>query len=144
MAVISKIADGTGNKTLAQVTPRGQLVVGQAAFSESSSVSLTVDDVPGNLFGPEQGQNFIITAIIIRGDKNISAVTDATVTIYESSVGPASATQTKVILPTRIQRSGGETLVALNLEVTEGRWVNAVTDDNNVFVTVMGYYIKTS
>lgn len=140
MSILSKIVDDiTGYR--AKVTNRGLLVVGQAAFSEASSVALTVDNVPDNLWGPKPAQNFIITDIIIKGDKNIRSTLDATVTIYESSVGPTSAIKTKVILPTKVARSGSLELIGLNLEVTTGRWVNAVTDDNNIFVTVMGYYI---
>lgn len=142
MALIAKISDGLGGtKTLLKVTTRGQAVVGPIAFSEASSAALTVDDVPVNLFTPRSGKNFIITDIIIKGDKSIDNNVDATVTIYETSVGPTSTTQTKVILPTKIARSGGLTLVGLNLEVSTGVWINAVTDDNNVFVTVMGYYV---
>lgn len=143
MAVFSKIVDGQTNSS-AQVTNRNQLVVGQAAFSEASSVALITDDVPLNLWEPKSKHNFIITDIILRGDKNVSNTVDATVTIYESSVGPDSATQTKVVLSTVIPRSGVLVLNGLNLEVTEGRWVNAVTSDNNIYVTIMGYYIKVN
>ena len=65
-------------------------------------------------------------------------------TIYESSVGPASTTQTTVVLSTEMVKQSSRDLIGLNLEVAEGRWVNAVTDDDDVFVTVMGYYIKVN
>lgn len=140
MPILSKIVDGQEGHS-AQVTNRNQLVVGNVAFSEASSVILLTDDVPLNLFPPVAKKNFIITDIIMRGDKNIDNNVDAIVTLFESEIGPISTTQTKVVLPTPIPRSGGIVLPGLNLEVTKGRWLNAVTSDNNVFVTVMGYYI---
>ena len=143
MALISKISDGSGTKTLARVTTRGQLVVGPADFSEASTVTLGTDNVPVNLFGPISGKNFIITDILIYANRLVG-VNDATVTIYESSVGPASTTQTKVLLSTEMVKQSSRDLIGLNLEVAEGRWVNAVTDDDDVFVTVMGYYIKVN
>ena len=140
MSIPSKIIDGETNDS-AKVTSRNQLVVGQAEFSSATSIVLIVDDVPINLVGPNSGNNYIITDIIIRGDKNISNTIDAIVSIYESSVGPVSTTQNKVVLSTVIPRSGSLVLNGLNLEVTESRWLNAVTSDDNVYITVMGYYI---
>lgn len=124
-----------------KITNRGQLVTGKSGFSEASSVVLVASNTPLNLWEPLSKHNFIITEIIIRGDKNINNTVDAIVTIYECSEGPDSLTQTKAILPQPIPRSGLLVLSGLNLEVTEGRWVNAVASDTNIYVTVMGYYI---
>ena len=33
------------------------------------------------------------------------------------------------------------TLTGLNIIVTEGRWVNVKTDDDDVFATVAGYFV---
>ncbi len=33
-------------------------------------------------------------------------------------------------------------LIGLNIIITEGSWVNGVTDDDDVFATVAGYYIE--
>lgn len=139
MGVISKITDGTGDGFKAEVTCRGQLVVGPTSFSEATSIKLETDDVPVNLYPPKANMNFIITDILLYANKNVGAG-DATVTLYESSVGPTSATQTKVILQTEMVKQTSRDLTGVNVEVTEGRWLNAVTDDDDVFITVFGYY----
>jgi hypothetical protein len=139
MAVVTKIVNGSGTGDQATVSCRGQLVVGPLSFSESSSIKLETDDVPLNLFPPKSGFNFIVTDILLYANKNVGAA-DATVTIYESLVGPESATQTKVVLQTEMLKQTSRDLTGLNLEISTGNWLNAVTDDDDIFITVMGYY----
>lgn len=143
MAIISKIQDASGTSNKVRVTSRGQLVTGSLEFSTASSAILDTDDTPVNFWAPIAKKNFIITDILLFADKNVG-VNDATVTIYETSVGPASATQTKVLLTTQMLKQTSRDFIGLNLEVTSGRWVNAVTDDNNVYVTIMGYYVDVA
>ena len=136
MAIQAQIQDRE-NDNKVQVTDKGQLVVGPAAFSKASFVQL-VSGIPVNLWPPKEKHNFIITDIIIKGAK----ATDAIVTIYESAISAESSTQTKVILPIPILGSESLVVTNQNLEVAKGSWVNAIATDSNVFITVMGYYIK--
>jgi hypothetical protein len=141
MSIETKIIDGTGSRVKTRVTNRGQLVVGAISFSEAKSIVLDAVDTPVNIYGPKTGENFIITDIIIRGNKTISNTVDAVLSIYESTVGPLNSTQSKVILGTVIPRSGDLVLNGLNLEVSEGVWINATTSDVSILITIMGYYV---
>lgn len=142
MAIDTRITDGRGTGQTARITAQGQLVVAPADFSESSTQTLGTNDTPVNFWGPVVNKNFIITDILLFANKNVGAA-DATVTIYESTDGPATATQSKVILQTEMLKQTSRDLIGLNIRVTEGSWVNGVTDDDDVFATIAGYYITT-
>lgn len=142
MAIDTRITDGRGTGQTACITAQGQLVVAPADFSESSTQTLGTNDTPVNFWGPVTNKNFIITDILLFANKNVGAA-DATVTIYESTDGPATATQSKVILQTEMLKQTSRDLIGLNIRVTEGSWVNGVTDDDDIFVTIAGYYITT-
>lgn len=142
MSIFTKIQDGTGSKKLAKVTAKGQLVVGPIDFSEAFNATLGTAAAAVNVVPPLHGFNFIITSILLYANRNVG-VNDATVTIFESSVGPTSSVPTKVIFTSEVPKQTSRDVQPLNLQVTESRWVNAVTDDDDVFVTIMGYYIET-
>jgi hypothetical protein len=143
MTVTTKILDGRGSSKAVRVTNRGQLIVGNAAFSTAYNVELGAAATAGNIVGPQSGKNFIITDMLIYANRNVG-VNDARVTIYESTDGPATSTETKVIYETDIAQQTSRDLLGLNLEVTEGMWVNAITDDDDVLITVMGYFINVN
>jgi hypothetical protein len=121
------------------VRGNGQIVVGPFNSSTASTVTLDTAATSYNIWGPSTDENFIITDILIYANKNVG-VNDATLVIYESTDGPATGTQSKILLNTEMVKQTTRDLVGLNLKVTEGSWVNAETDDDDVFLTVMGYY----
>lgn len=141
MTIEIQLVDGRGSGGRACVTSEGQLIVAPAKFSTASSATMTTDDTPVNLWGPMAGKKFIITDILLYANRNVG-VNDATVSVYESTDGAATATQSKVILTTEMVKQRSRDFIGLNLEVTAGSWVNVVTDDDDVFITIMGYYIK--
>lgn len=122
----------------AKVTSLGQVVTAPFDYDESSTVELAVAGTIYNFFAGRPGFNFIITTILIYANRNVG-VNDATVQIYES-VSAASGTSLKEILTTEVLKQSARDLLPLNLKVTEGNFINAETDDDDVFVTIMGYY----
>jgi hypothetical protein len=141
MTIEVLLTDGRGSGARACVTPEGQLIVAPANFSTASTQTMDTDNTPVGFWPPIQGKKFVITDILLFANRNVGAA-DATVTIYESTDGNASATQSKIILQTEMLKQTSRDLVGLNIEVTAGSWVNGVTDDDDIFATVMGYYIK--
>lgn len=129
-----------GSDVSAKVTSRGELVVGHLSFSSAYNANATVINTGYNLVPPQDGNCFIITDIMIFADRNVG-VNDATISIYTAQ-SPTSATAETTILTTQIKASTSRDLTGLNLLVTHGVWVNAKTDDNNVYFTVFGYYIE--
>jgi len=126
---------GAGAKVLAN----GQLVVGTLANSDTSVQTMGTANTPVSFFPPVNSQKFIITDILLYANKNVG-VNDATVTIYESTDGPATATQSKILLQTEMVKQTSRDLIGLNLAVSSGSWLNGVTDDDDIFATIMGYY----
>ena len=124
----------------AKITGRGELVVGKLDFSSAYSTTATVTNTAFNLLVPQDGNCFVITDILIYADKNVG-VNDATISIYTAD-SPTSTTVISDILTTEIKASTARDITGLNLLVTHGVWVNAKTDDNNVFFTIFGYYIE--
>lgn len=131
---------GLNSDTSAKVTSRGELVVGKLNFSSPYTTTATVINTGYNLVTPRNGNCFVITDILIYADKGVS-VNDATISIY-TATSPTSTTVVTDILTTQIKASTSRDLTGLNLLVTHGVWVNAKTDDNNIYFTIFGYYIE--
>lgn len=140
MSLNVKIYDAWGTDAGACVRSNGQVVTGPFEYSTASTATLGTAAQSYNLWGPKSGKNFIITAMLIYANKNVGP-TDATVVIYESTDGPATGTQSKVLLTTEMLKQTSRDFTALNLKVTEGSWINAQTDDDDVFLTILGYYV---
>lgn len=140
MSIISQIEDpSTRNK--AAVTARGQLVVSNISFSESFTNLVDVINTAFNLVPPKVGRKFVITDIILTGDKIISNVTDATVVLYEASkIG--SIVEDNVLLEVDVARSASIPLIGLNLITKEAsKFINIKSTDINVKATLMGFYV---
>ena len=66
--------------------------------------------------------------------------TDTTVVIYEATTA-STATVSKTILNVEMLKNSYRDITGLNLLITAGRYVNGKCDDDDVFVTLMGYYV---
>ena len=142
MSIDSKILDGTGTKSTAKVTHLGQLVTSPLEYSTSYFNAMTVDDQVYNFTTPKTGQQFVITDIVASGDKNVTQSTGVEINIYESDA--ADGTSTKDLLVLSLNRLGSSNLIGLNMILTESVWLNATMDDNNVNLTILGYYVDTA
>ena len=123
----------------AQVTSRGQLVTAPLDFSSAYNATADVINTGYNLVTPQTSKRFVITDILLYANRNVG-VNDATVEIYEAS-SDSSTTVDKSLFLAEMVRQAARDLTGLNLLVTEGKWVNIKTDDDDIFATIMGYYI---
>ena len=137
----SIISDGGGSKKKAKVTANGQLVVGALAFDETVFLELDATNTAYNFYEPKTGKQFVITAINMRADRGVSSNTDATVVIFEAD-GDTETTQDKVLFEEAMVRGEHTGLSGLNILVNAGKWVNATTTDDDIHMTIMGYYIN--
>ena len=97
--------------------------------------------IPIDIVAPSTNKRFIITSIIIYANKNVSANTDATVTIFEAD-GPTSTQGTnKTIFTQDIPQKVTVVIPNLNVIVSEAKWVNGVTNDDDVSFNISGYYV---
>ena len=138
MSTPVKITDGSGTETQAKVTVAGQLVTGPFSYDQVSSVTLGVDDTAVNFYPPVAGQQFVITTILLTANKNVT--TDCTVVIYEAD-SPTDTVPDKTILNVEMLKNTSRDITGLNLLITSGKFINGKTDDDDVFATIMGYYI---
>lgn len=141
MSIKTYIIDPRSSKK-ASVSGGGYLAVGPFHPSESFNAELGEPDVPVNILPAKTNTIFTITGIVLTGNKQVDNVVDATVTIYEAT-GATSAVQSKVLLEVPVARSGNLTMTALHLDASESVYINGVTDDDDIFVTILGYYWST-
>jgi len=132
------IIDGRGTKQRVMVTSLGQLVTAPISYDEVKTISLNVDDAGFTFYKPKAGEQFVVTAILLTADKNVT--TDCIVEIYESAAEDSNVVSGSV-LSLEMLKNTGRDITGLNFVASEGVYINGKTDDNNVSVTIMGYYI---
>ena len=128
---------GTGHG--AKVTEYGQLVTGSLDYSTPVAQTLSSINTAYNFVTPISGKRIVITELLMYANKGIGA-NDATVEIYEAD-GVDETTISKSIISTEMLKQTSRDLISLNMIVSEGKWVNAKTDDATIFITIMYYYI---
>ena len=125
----------------ATVTDFGQLVVAPVAYSSVVQAELAVIDTAYNLLEPSQGQQIVITDIILTANREVG-VNDATVELYLAT-GPEELvfTPADAVLSLELEKNGKLALNGLNLITRAGAWINAKTNDATIFVTLMYYRV---
>lgn len=108
--------------------------------SKAFNAELAVADTAYTIISARGSESFYITGIILTGNKNISVGTDATVTLYEATANDLTAILDTILL-TQIAQSSQTVITGINIEVSEGRFVVGKTSDDDVFATILGYYI---
>ena len=132
------IQDGkSGNR--ARVTRFGQLITAPVDYSTPVTGKLEVINTAYNFIVPTMDQNVIITDIILTANKNVGA-SDATVIVYEADEAD-ELTAYKEIINIEMIKQSNLVMTGLNMIVTAGKYVNAKTDDDDVFVTIMYYRV---
>ncbi len=123
----------------ARVSEFGQLAVAPLAYSKPSFKKLTVVNTAYSFIAPEEGHQIVITDIILTANKAVGT-NDATIDIYEAE-SPTTTVITTAIIELEMIKQSNLVLTGLNLLIPQGLWVNAKTDDNDVFVTLMYYRV---
>jgi hypothetical protein len=90
---------------------------------------------------PKNEFSFIITGIIINADKNVSATNGSNIRIYEATTD-TSISETKLLFTLNLLKNDAEVITSILIKTTEGRYINADTDDATVNITLLGYYLK--
>lgn len=125
----------------AGVTPRGQLITAALAYDETAFVELAEPATAYSFYKPVSGRQFVITGIRAKADRQVSTTVDADVIVYEASAEDAT-TIDKVLYQEAMVRGESATLIPLNILVRAGKYVNAKTSDDDIHMTIMGYYVK--
>ncbi len=139
MAVKFIIESGNGNGVSAGVSSIGELIMRPFDYSTPVFKSLNVDDTAFNFFKPIAGQQFVITGIVADANRDVG-VNGASVVIYEAT-SETEITVDKELFQFDMAKQSSKQCLPLIALVREGSFLNAKTDDNNVLVTIMGYFI---
>ena len=139
MTTPSHIVDGRGTKSKAKVTSIGQLVTAPLAYDDTKFLELAEDDTAYNFYPPKVGEQFVITGIHAYADRQVSTNAGATVVVYEGT-SAATISVSRTIYQIEMEQFANIDL-ALNILVNEGLFVNAKTTDDDIHMTITGYYI---
>lgn len=136
------VRDGQGEWHGAKVTHRGQLITAPLDFSTITTVLLDTINTPFNLSSPQPDKQFVVTDIIIAGDRFIG-VNDASISVYEANSFEAVLGAGESSISLDVVKQSVLPLTGLNLIVSEGKWLTAVTNDVNISINIAGYYVDT-
>ncbi len=124
-----------------EVTPSGELVVAPLSYNKTVFNELAEDDTAYNFYEPKTLQQFVITGFNMKADRDVSTTVDATVIIYEAE-SKNSTTVSKVLFQEAMVRGERTGQDNANILVNPGVWINAKTSDDDIHMTIMGYYIN--
>lgn len=132
------VRDGRNDRAV-DITPNGEMVV--SAIKPNISVHHKMDTInTAYNFAPiVTGKRMILQNILVYGNKNVG-INDATVTIYTADA-LESTTPIRTVLEFEVPEKQSRDIIGLNLDLGSGVFLNATTDDNDVFLTMMGYYV---
>ena len=136
MALKVNLVDPTTG-SVAKILGAGELTTTARHFSTPVSIKLDTINIAYNFASAVAGQKFIITDIIMTADKNVT--TDALVEIYEGASAAATSAD-KTIFKIEILKNTTLSMNGLNWEVASGKFLNAKTDDDDIFMTI-AYHI---
>jgi hypothetical protein len=142
MAIVSYVCDESTGRSV-EVGEGGVLKVGPIHPSLSFNATLGTDDVAVNIVPAKAGHVFFLTGLLLTANQNVSNTVSATVTIYTGdaeNTAKGSALTTLFTVP--LQRNDTRDITGILVESEEGKWINGETTDDDVFVTVLGYYLK--
>ena len=128
------------NGTRVEVTRSGELVVAPLAYSETHFDVLDTPNTAYSFFPPEKDKQFVITGFNMKADRDVSSTVDASVIIYEAS-SVDTTTEDKILFQEAMVKGERTGYTNTNLLVNAGKWVNAKTTDDDIHMTIMGYYI---
>ena len=139
MAVKLNIEGGNSGR-VASVTPDGALAVGPVSFNLIEFNEMDAINTAYNFYSPLPEKQFVIMAIFAYGDKQVATATNATVEVYEASSTTATAVD-KIIMQFEIGQNEFHPFTSLSLLVNVGKFINAKTDDDDVHMNILGYYV---
>ena len=102
---------------------------------------LAEDDTGYNFYIPKSNKQFIITGISAKADKQVSSTVDAIVVVYEAGDNSTTVVD-KVLIQLAMIQGDSVNLLPLNIIVNEGKYVNAKTTDDDIHMSIFGYYIE--
>jgi hypothetical protein len=123
------------------VNEAGELLVSDGPYDLSTFNELAEINTAYNFFGPRGSEQLVITGFLMYGDKQVSATTNATVIIYESSDSD-STTEDRVLVQVEVGQNQSIPFPNIRILCNKGVYVNAKTDDDDIHMTIFGHYVN--
>jgi len=123
-----------------QVTTAGEVVVAAGPYDFTKYHELDVINTAYNFYKPRDREQFVITGIIMYGDKQVSSATNATVIIYEASAEDTT-TVDRILVQVEVGQNQSVPFPSMRVLANYGTYINAKTDDDDVHVTMLGHYV---
>ena len=130
------------NNVKVGVTDFGELRTSAYDYSTAYFQNLDVADTAYSFVPPKQNQFFVITGLVIQANKNVSASTAATIDVYESD-DASSLVISKSIFMVEATKNDSFIVTPINIRTNAGKFINGKTSDDDVLVTLSGYYVLT-
>jgi len=138
MTVPFNVEGSEGN--FAKVTKNGEILTRRDEFDMGFRRVLAVDDVAVNVVSPRSGEKFIITGVVINGDRLIGN-NGALTQLYEAA-GPLDTTATASLLTIDITKNQTIVITGISMQTNQGVYLNAKADDSTVNYMTLGYFVK--
>lgn len=128
------------NKVKAKISNCGEVATAPVSYSSPISLELGTADAAVNAVKPRTGFRVVITSLVIVANKNVGAG-DATVEIYETNAVD-STTVAKQIFKFELIKQSSLVIPNLHIITNQGVWINAKTDDDDVFIFMAAHYLE--
>lgn len=142
MPIESHITDQKTGEAV-RVTAGGALAVAPVHPSLSFNATLGTDDTAVNIVPAKADHVFCMTGLLLTANQNVSNTVSATISIYEADAADtAVGAANKTLFSIPLGRNDTRDITGILVEAADGKWINGETTDDDVFVTVLGYYLK--
>jgi len=139
-AIALEVDEVVSGGRMAKISRSGEIAVAPLEYSEPVFRELDLVNTAYSFFSPKRGRQLVISGFSFKADRGVSTGTDAIVILYEASTVDTLVVD-KTIFQDAMVRGERTGFTNTNLIVREGKWVNAKTTDDDIHVTVYGYYV---
>lgn len=123
-----------------KTTENGELVTAPLHYSDPYTQDLGEVNTAYNFLPPKVGMQFVITGAVISGNRNIG--NDGSNLVVYGADSAESLTVLTDLIDVEVPKSTIHPFVVPNVVVPEGEFINGKCDDDDVKVTLYGYFVK--
>ena len=131
----------SGHRAQVPLNEAGELATGARHFDETKFNTLDVAGTAYNFYKPKVGFRFVMTGFVAFADKDVADNSDTIIVIFEASTDESS-TVDKVLFQFGMGKLTVLPVTGIRVLVSEGKFVNAKTGDDDIHMTIMGHYTE--
>jgi len=131
--------EGAGGQNEASVSANGELITRPFDYSEFDFQTLDSIDTAFNHFGPKDEFRFVITGVVISGNRDIG-VNGSIMSIYTATTA-TSTTALSTPFSVEVPKSTVLPYIQPNIIIAENVFLNSKCDDDVVRVGIFGFFV---